>query len=84
MAAAAAAAMGTWAVIKLIIALLPEIIEFVKRSAVLVNGAVDTVQTRAKAKEMLERRTLAEETGDTSAVEAIFRNGGLTPPPARK
>lgn len=62
----------TWATVKTILALLPEIISLVKSCFVWVDGEIDLIQTRYRAKEMLQAITKAKETGDTSDVEAIF------------
>jgi hypothetical protein len=61
-----------WGVVKLVFTLLPDIISFIKKAVVFVNGQVDLAATKAKAATMLSAIGKAMETGDTSDVEAIF------------
>ena len=66
-------ALGFWAALKLIWTFLPEIISFLKATVVIVDGAIDYVATKKKMAEYNSAADKAKETGDTSAVEDLFR-----------
>lgn len=61
-----------WAVVKLLLSLLPELISIVKSVIVWVNGRIDLAETKKKMQAMSAAISKAQETGDTSDVEAIF------------
>lgn len=66
------ASLGFWGILKLLFQLLPEIIALIKAAVVWVDGKVDAEATKAKMKRLSAAIDRAQETGDTSDVEAIF------------
>lgn len=66
------ATLGFWGWVVLILRLLPDLISLVKRSIVWVDGKVDVASTRAKLAALAAATDKAQQTGDTSDVEAIF------------
>jgi hypothetical protein len=76
------AALGFWGWCRLVLTVLPELIDLVKRAAVFVDGQLDLIATRAAMKKLSSGLDKSKETGgDTSDVEGIFNPRNTAPAP---
>lgn len=65
--------MGFWALVKLVLTLLPDLISLIKAAGVFVGGQLDEAATKKRMSEYVAASKKAMETGDTSGVEDLFR-----------